>query len=268
MKAGFDDLQKNVRVTEDSKAHFSAVMNFLRISGRHDIGAWRGYTGPGQTEGKSTLPTPDLGASAPDVSDAIRVPAVLLAGMGDRMAGDFTTDIGVLWERSGAAAVEVQWEEGQILLGGKGPAVARARAELAQILRFYFPDEDLGLEEAEAEEPEAEADGPRHWTESIKCTLSSTQRRKTLSKTQEMRERQRGAVKHWADRWEEYVKGRPELVGAERSVMKAGFDDMQTAEAGTATKVHFSLVMNFLRQSGRRTIGAWKDYAPKSWTGG
>lgn len=265
MKAGFDDLQK-IYARVCGKAHFSAVMNFLRISGRHDIGAWKGYAAP------------VAGGLAQAVCKEVEVEVVislvggLISSMGDQMASDFTGDIRHLSDKSGTSSIEVQWEEDRLVLSGPASAVSRARAELLEILHFYFPNETIALPDDEhagaldsgKSAPQAE---PRHWTQSIRCTLSDQQRQKTLSKTQQMREKQRGAVKHWADRWEEWVKLRPEWIGAERNVMKAGFDEMQTAEAGTAVKVHFSLVMNFLRQSGRRTIGAWKDYTPKSWNG-
>merc|ERR550537_1379445 len=65
-------------------------------------------------------------------------------------------------------------------------------------------------------------------------------------------------VKHWADRWDAYVKLHPELLGTEREVMKAGFDNMQAAEMSKQGKAHFSLVMNFLRLAGRHEIGTWK----------
>merc|ERR1712113_177251 len=101
--------------------------------------------------------------------------------------------------------------------------------------------------------------------DSVKSTLTQHQRVKTLMKTQEARETQRRAVLFWAGRWEEYVQAHPEVIGASRDIMKEGFDSMQAHEPEKHAKAHFSLVMNFLRQSGRRKIGTWKDYEPKNW---
>jgi len=261
MKAGFDELQKDP-VIELGKAHFSAVMGFLRLSGRHDLGTWKGYDKLGKHG--------NAGASENEVEQFVSISAGHLSEMESEAAATFTGDISFLGEKFGLGSVEVQWEEDRLMLIGSAVAVYKARLELVEMLRFYFPDEEVDIPEPPEVMPtEGETDGdpsqPQHWSESLECSLSAAQRKRTLDKTQEMRERQRVAVKHWADRWEEWVKVHPELVGAEREVMKAGFDEMQAAEIGTAAKAHFSLVMNFLRQSGRRGIGAWKDYTPKSW---
>jgi len=264
MKAGFDEVQEE-HVSEQGKVHFSAVMSFLRLSGRHSVGTWKGYNKNGQYG--------SAGASENEVEQFVSISAGHLSEMEAVAAATFTGDINFLGEKFGLGVVEVQWEEDRLMLMGSAVAVYKARLELVEMLRFYFPDEEIDIPEPPEGMPtEGEADGdpsqphdPQHWSESIECSLSAAQRKRTLDKTQEMRERQRVAVKHWADRWEEWVKVHPELVGAEREVMKTGFDEMQTAETGTAAKAHFSLVMNFLRQSGRRGIGAWKDYTPKSW---
>jgi len=264
MKAGFDELQKDDD-GEQGKAHFSAVMCFLRQSGRHDLGTWKGYEKRGKHGGNA-------GADENEVEQYVSISAGHLSEMEAETAATFRGDVNFLGEKFGLGSVEVQWEEDRLMLIGSAVAVYKARLELVEMLRFYFPEEEVDVPEPPEGMPsEGEADGEAsqpqelHWSESIECTLSAAQRKRTLDKTQELRERQRVAVKHWADRWEEWVKVHPKLIGAEREVMKAGFDEMQAAESGTAAKAHFSLVMNFLRQSGRRGIGAWKDYTPKSW---
>jgi len=263
MKAGFDELQKE-HVSEQGKAHFSAVMCFLRRSGRQDLGTWKGYVKLNERDHE--------GEAKQEVKQFVSVSVGRLSKMYAAAAAMFTGEINVLGEKFGLCSVEVQWNEDRLLLIGSAIAVYKARLELVDLLRLYFPEEEVELPEPPEGTPtQGETDGdpsqpqePQHWSQSMKCSLSAAQRKRTLDKTQEMRERQRLAVKHWSDRWEEWVKARPELIGAEREVMKAGFDEMQAAEAGTAAKAHFSLVMNFLRQSGRHGIGAWKGYAPRS----
>mmetsp|Transcript_24906 Transcript_24906/g.68053 ORF Transcript_24906/g.68053 Transcript_24906/m.68053 type:complete len:145 (-) Transcript_24906:32-466(-) len=131
-------------------------------------------------------------------------------------------------------------------------------------------EEQAAKEKAAQEKAAAEAAAaPKHWAE-VKCNLTEAQQAKILAQTQEDREKQRNAVLHWADRWDAWVKGNPELVQSTRAVMKEGFERMLASELGSPDspgKVHFGLVMNFLRQSGRRQIAVWRDYCPKGWNG-
>mmetsp|Transcript_42595 Transcript_42595/g.92804 ORF Transcript_42595/g.92804 Transcript_42595/m.92804 type:complete len:573 (-) Transcript_42595:175-1893(-) len=283
MKHGFNDMLEQEEPGSAAKSHFSLVMNFLRLSGRRDIGAWDNYMPPpsagklGQakiaTARAATVGEIEDEAGDEEMGEDVTLPAGLLIGMEEERAADFDADMWTLRSKTGVDVVEVQWEESRIYLGGTARTVIAARNELKQVLSFYFPQHfvseppsDIGRAGDESE-PAASPSAQRHWSENVKCNLSQRQRQKTLTRTQEAREKQRGAAKHWADRWEEWVKLHPELIGAERAIMKAGFDAMQLAELGTAPKVHFSTVMNFLRNSGRRTIGAWKDYKPQGWTG-
>jgi len=276
MKAGFDNMQA-AEMSKEGKAHFSLVMNFLRLAGRHEIGTWKGYvpaTGTPAAVSESPAGNPCTTRYRQlDVAEFILLAHGILERMGDETIETFERDIAHLWAKSGCVSVQVQWEENGVYLEGSADSVAGAKAELALILKCYFPTEPGPLTlpsepsvcDVSSRQPDAQPKAA-HWAESAQmCTLSKNQKRKTLAETQAAREKQRGAVKHWADRWEEWVKINPELIGAERETMKAGFDAMQVAEAGQMSKAHFSLVMNFLRQSGRRTIGAWKDYTPKNW---
>jgi len=264
MKAGFDELQKE-HVSEEGKPHFSALMCFLRLSGRQDLGSWKGYENIDERG--------NAGVTKQEVKQVVSISAGHLSEMETSARETFTGDINILSKKFGLGSVEVQWDEDKLMLIGSAVTVYKARLELVEMLRFYFPEEEVELPEppegmlteGEADSQTTQSQEPQHWSQSIKCSLSAAQRKRTLDKTQEMRERQRAAVKHWSERWEEWVKLHPELIGAEREVMKAGFDEMQAAEAGTSAKAHFSLVMNFLRNSGRRGIGAWKDYTPQSW---
>lgn len=224
MKEGFDVLLKTHNAGKFGKAHFSAVMNFLRMSGRHDIGAWKGYTGPNGDGGHLKGSQGD--DTGTNVTKVLRMVPGVLAEMCDQMAEDFASDMSFLSEKTGTSAIEVYWEEDEINMTGSPTALASAKSELLQILAFYFPGrtvtlpgevddgkEDPGTTEVGGTDPTQESE---HWSKSIHCKLSDQQRQRTLTKTQEARERERGAVKHWADRWEEYVKQRPELIGADR----------------------------------------------------
>jgi len=229
----------------------------------------------------------------------VTVPQGVFDELGAAGAQDLETDMGHLVTKTGLNAAEIQWEENTVYLRGNAEALEFAKSEMRQILAFYFPlleppvfrsDADsitkctseqvddstsnadpaaLNTSGSEKPAPDPDVDQkPRHWSQDIECKLTQAQRLKTLAQTQAERERQRTAVFYWAEHWAEYVKAHTELIGAERATMKAGFDAMQKeAPPCPAGKAHFGLVMNFLRQSGRRTIGAWKDYRPKGWDG-
>merc|ERR1711964_340857 len=71
----------------------------------------------------------------------IPVASGLLAGMSRQAAADFEGDVNLLWEKSGITTIDVQWEEGLVLLSGAPHALVCTRSELVQILHFYFPSE-------------------------------------------------------------------------------------------------------------------------------
>lgn len=326
MKKAFEEMQAREYPTcKIHKAHFSLVMNVLRLGGREDIGTWKEYSlAHLEEESREDEGPPRYERRPGDVDDYFPVPAALLDSMSQRSAADFEKDVEHLWTLTGLSIAEIQWEEHQLYLVGSSAAVERAKCEVDKVLKFYFPSQYEGRPEFQPKpivQPEVTKEtvvktvlrlaygttigwrppvvvppragmgggpGPGRsaggapgvcdasrtatappgmeagqWMESLKCGLTDADRKRTLAKTQMAREKQRLAVTRWADRWEEYARSHPEVIGADRAVMKAALDKLQAAEGGD--KAHFSLVMNFLRQSGRRTIGAWKDYTPKGW---
>uniref|UniRef100_A0A7S4QAF2 Uncharacterized protein n=1 Tax=Alexandrium monilatum TaxID=311494 RepID=A0A7S4QAF2_9DINO len=302
MKAVFDEMQayemRADALCRTPKAHFSAVMSDLRRSRAvkdRELGTWRGYepsrpNGDGEgkgrrrprnrqrdrgakgqggqepgaaaaAEGPAPEPVP-VDPKAP-ITGTVSIGKGLLEGLSGQAAAEFGRDLYILQTKF-TISVVVDWEKSRLNLEGARDKIEGAKKELVAILRHYFPGEAFD-DIATREKPM-----PKHWTDTITCNLTEAQKAKVLAQTQEDREKQRNAVLYWGDRWEAWVKANPDLVQSTRANMKEGFERMLAAELGNPDspgKVHFGLVMNFLRQSGRRQIAVWKDYAPKDWNG-